>query len=85
MALISNVLHEVDEKDAFLTSVRKALKPAGRLAIIEWQKKETPHGPPVCDRLGADRIKAMLENNGFAAPSAADLGKEHAIYLTKKL
>jgi ubiquinone/menaquinone biosynthesis C-methylase UbiE len=85
IALLSNVLHEVDEKDAFLTAIRKALKPGGRLAVIEWQKKETPHGPPVEDRIGADRITAMLQNNGFAAPLAADLGKEHALYLAKKL
>ena len=85
MALISNVLHEIDDKNAFLASVRKVLKPGGRLAVIEWQKKETPHGPPAADRVGADRIAAMLQNNGFAAPSAADLGKEHAIYLTKKI
>ncbi|HBA61214.1 MAG TPA: methyltransferase [Elusimicrobia bacterium] len=83
-ALLSDVLHEAEHKGPLLSAVKNALASGARLAIIEWRKEATPHGPPVEDRLDAAAIAKLLDNNGFEEPVVSELGKEHALYLSKK-
>lgn len=84
LALISDALHEVDDKPAFLASVSAALKPGTRLAIIEWAKKETPKGPPLKDRLSEDEMQVLLKKSGFTEPASAPLGGAHVLYTCRK-
>ncbi|NYT03791.1 MAG: class I SAM-dependent methyltransferase, partial [Candidatus Methanofastidiosa archaeon] len=64
-ALISNVLHEVEDKLSFLKETNRVLSDQGTLCIIEWQKKETERGPPLEDRLSESEIKDLLEKTNF--------------------
>lgn len=84
MALISDTLHEVEDKNSFLAAVGTALKPGTRLAVIEWMKKETPKGPPLKDRLSEDEMQVMLKRAGFTEPAAAELGTAHLLYTCVK-
>lgn len=85
MVLMANVLHEAADKAAFMAGAALALKPGGRLAIIEWAKRPTPQGPPQEDRLDVTEIAALLAKAGFAAPESSRLGASHLLYLSKKL
>ncbi|MDA8130684.1 MAG: methyltransferase domain-containing protein [Elusimicrobia bacterium] len=84
LAIISDALHEVDDKPAFLTSVAAALKPGTRLAVIEWEKKETVDGPPLKERLSEDEIQVLLKKAGFTEPASSPLGNSHVLYTCKK-
>ena len=84
MALISDTLHEVEDKNSFLAAVGAALKPGTRLAVIEWIKKETPKGPPLKDRLSEDELQVLLKKAGFTEPAAAELGAAHLLYTCVK-
>jgi len=84
MAFMSNMLHEVEDKKAFLASVAAALKPGARLAVIEWVKKETPKGPPLKERLSEDEMQVLLKKAGFSEPAAAPLGSAHILYTCTK-
>lgn len=44
-ALLSSVIHEIDDIPRFLTEIKRIMVKDGRLAIIEWQKKELDMGP----------------------------------------
>ncbi|BES64941.1 hypothetical protein SANA_13800 [Gottschalkiaceae bacterium SANA] len=50
-ALLSMVLHEVDDPRKFLQEVNRVLKKDGRLAIIEWKKIEMKMGPRYSHRM----------------------------------
>jgi ubiquinone/menaquinone biosynthesis C-methylase UbiE len=58
LALLAFVLHEIDQRSSFLLAAKRLLKPDGRVAVLEWEKIETPVGPPVDDRIIADEIIA---------------------------
>ena len=44
----------------YLNEVKRILKPAGRLAIVEIEKKETPFGPPLASRWSAEELKEVV-------------------------
>ena len=64
-ALIVNVLHEIDDKERFLQEARRILKSAGRIAVIDWEKKQTEVGPPIDHRISIEETKDMLEKTGY--------------------
>jgi ubiquinone/menaquinone biosynthesis C-methylase UbiE len=83
-ALISNVLHEVEDKISFLKETNRALLEEGTLCIIEWQKKETERGPPLEDRLSESEIKDLLEKTNFKLINSFPIGEFFSAYISKK-
>lgn len=84
LALLVNVLHEVDDKKTFLEQVAAALKPGAKLSVIEWRKMETPEGPPLKERLSEDEMQVLLKKAGFTEPEAILLTPAHLLYTCKK-
>ena len=84
MALISNVLHEVEDKVTFLFTIAAALKAGARLSVIEWKKAQTPEGPPVKERISEDDMQVMLKKAGFTEPVSSDLTPSSCLYTCVK-
>ncbi|OGR42141.1 MAG: hypothetical protein A2X35_06665 [Elusimicrobia bacterium GWA2_61_42] len=84
LALLANVLHEVDDKKTFLAAIGTALKPGARLAVIEWKKAQTPAGPPVKERLSEDEVQVLLKKAGFTEPESLDLTPSSCLYTSVK-
>lgn len=84
LALLANVLHEVDDKNAFLAALAAALKPGTRLAVIEWKKAETPAGPPVKERISEDELQVLLKKAGFTEPATVELTPSSLLYTCQK-
>lgn len=61
-----HLLHELENAAASLAEIRRVLAPGGRLAVIEWEKVETPVGPPVEHRLTPEDSRTVLGKNGFS-------------------
>jgi ubiquinone/menaquinone biosynthesis C-methylase UbiE len=80
LVLISDALHEVEDKKAFLASVAAVMRPGARLSVIEWAKKETSEGPPLKDRLSEDEMQVLLKKAGFTEPRASELPPAHVLY-----
>jgi ubiquinone/menaquinone biosynthesis C-methylase UbiE len=57
--LLITVLHEVEHPQKFLESCFTHLRPGGRIFVIDWQKKETPRGPPVSERITKEEVLSM--------------------------
>lgn len=76
-ALLSNVLHESGDMLTMLRETNRILKPGGRLAIIEWEKRETPMGPPIEHRLHPDEILSMVRDSGFTMAKIVPAGEYH--------
>lgn len=54
LILVVNVFHHVPEKAAYLRRLQAALRPGGRVAIIDFHKRELPVGPPVDHKLSRE-------------------------------
>lgn len=75
VAIIVTVLHEINNKSAFLAEVKRILKATGHVAVIEFHKHVTPMGPTIDHRLGYDDLMELLSENGFILNEKFDLGE----------
>lgn len=64
--LLANVLHEVDDKECFIKEIKRIMKSSGRVAIMEWEKKEMEMGPPLNHRIESDELKELFKAGGFS-------------------
>lgn len=66
VAFLCNVYHHLEDRDVYLRKLRKALKPDGRLVIVDFYKKEgTPVGPPLRMRLNEETVTKELHGAGL--------------------
>ena len=74
IVLLVTVLHEITEPAVFLEEVKRLLKNRGKLAVIEFHKRQTPMGPPLAQRLSREEVKELLSQRGFVVQEDFDLG-----------
>jgi len=65
LVFVCDVYHHFEEREAYLQKLRKALKPAGRLVIVDFYQRETPVGPPLAMRLSEETVEKELQSAGL--------------------
>jgi SAM-dependent methyltransferase len=73
IAFLGTVLHDFADPAAALRNVRAILKPGGRLANLDWDKKPTEFGPPLDIRLDQAAASRLILDAGFKIESIAEL------------
>lgn len=83
-AFISFVLHEADEKENFLSEIKRIISPEGKIAIVEWEKISSEFGPPIEHRLDRIYLTKMLDSLGFSNISTIDIGENYYGIIAQK-
>ena len=65
LVLLVDVYHHIEERERYFEKLAAALKPGGRVAIIDF-RLDSPHGPPRAARVEASRVKRELARAGYA-------------------
>jgi arsenite methyltransferase len=68
-----DVLHHIENRGAYYPKVAKALKPGGRIVVIEFYKKDMPIGPPSSMKLSDEEVIAEFRNAGFTVAKRLDI------------
>lgn len=76
-AILVTVLHEIDNKDTFLSEIKRMIKNTGKLAIIEFHNRQTPMGPPVTHRISKEEVITMCNKYGFSPLNEFSLGENY--------
>lgn len=84
LALMYTVLHEVEDKAKMLSDIHRALRPGGRIAIVEFTKGAA-FGPPSSERIGEGEIIALLGEAGFSKAAAQRWSAAHYLATAVKL
>ena len=83
LCLMATVLHDLvqDNTDqGALKEIERTLKPDGRLAVIEFKKKEGPPGPPMKIRISPKTLETFMRPFKLLPAKTIDMG-EH-LYLS---
>ncbi len=59
-----DVYHHIDNRDAYLHKLKSYLKPGGRIAVIDFNRR-SPMGPPVAERIPDAQLKDELTKAGY--------------------
>ena len=60
-----DVLHHIDNRPAYYEKVAKALKPGGRVVVIDFFKRDLPVGPPIAMKLSENEVVTEFQKAGF--------------------
>jgi SAM-dependent methyltransferase len=71
LILMVDVYHHISDRDQYFRKLKESLKPGGRIALIDFTEA-APMGPPLLDRIPAEKVKAELGQAGYS------LAAEHA-------
>jgi ubiquinone/menaquinone biosynthesis C-methylase UbiE len=59
-----DVLHHIDDRAAYLKELETALKPGGRVAVVDF-KKTAPIGPPATMKIARQEMIALFKEAGY--------------------
>jgi arsenite methyltransferase len=68
-----DVLHHIENRAAYYPKLAKALKPGGRIVVIEFYKKDMPIGPPPSMKLSDEEVIGELRSAGFTLSKRLDI------------
>jgi arsenite methyltransferase len=60
-----DVLHHIDARPAYYGKLARALKPGGRIVVVDFHKRELPVGPPPAMKLSSREVEDELSAAGF--------------------
>lgn len=78
-AMLSNVLHEVENRAKYLNEIKRVLKDNGSLYLIEWDKesKKNNFGPPLEHRLSKADIEDLCIKLGLRVDKELSISENH--------
>jgi len=65
LILVVDTYHHFDDRRAYLRTLRRFLRPSGRVAIVDWQKRELPVGPPMEHKLPREQVLDEMRASGY--------------------
>ncbi|SEW44771.1 class I SAM-dependent methyltransferase [[Clostridium] fimetarium] len=80
-AFMCTVLHEIEDKVRFVNEAKRILFDGGKIAIVEWIKRESDWGPPISHRLDSGEVKQILIDCGFKEISIVELNEHFYIVM----
>ncbi|MFA7309469.1 MAG: methyltransferase domain-containing protein [Candidatus Paceibacterota bacterium] len=77
VVLVSNLLFQLEDKTAPLTEAWRILKPAGKLAVIDWSESFGGMGPVKNEVVNKELALALAKTAGFELVSEFNAGAHH--------
>src|ERR671936_105742 len=84
LALVAFVLHEAEDPASFLRAATALLKPSGRIAVLQWEKRDTYAGPAVQVRMTPDDTLEAAREAGLDARLAPSLDPDHYAFFLRR-
>jgi len=81
MATIMHILREEKTVDRTLPEVLRVVRPGGRIAVVEFHKKDEEPGPPFAWRLAPGELDGIMTGYGLDRLGCIDVGPHNYLAL----
>jgi cyclopropane fatty-acyl-phospholipid synthase-like methyltransferase len=71
--LVLDTYHHLDDRRTYLRALRRFLTPAGRVVVVDWQKRELPVGPPPEHKLAREQVVDEMQASGWTLVAEPDI------------
>lgn len=78
------MLHEQEDRVAFLKVLKGLLKNGGWVGFVEWVKKEMSEGPPLNERIDQSEARVLASNVGLKVLKEKSFGDKHYMMVLGK-
>ena len=65
LVFLADVLHHVDQRDAWLVKLRTQMKPGAKLVLVEFKEGPLPQGPPEKMKIPLAELKKIVTKAGL--------------------
>jgi arsenite methyltransferase len=65
LVFFCDVWHHVEKQAAYIAALRNSLAPAGRIVMIDYQKRPLPVGPGMDTKIAREDVVRQMQENGF--------------------
>ncbi len=65
LVFICDTWHHIDERPKYLALLKRMLRPAGRIAIVDFEKRPLSFGPPLEMKIAREDVVGELQAAGF--------------------
>ncbi len=66
LVLLVDTYHHIDDRPAYFRRLGRSLRPSGRVAIVDFEKRDLPVGPPPEHKLAREIVIAEMREAGYA-------------------
>jgi ubiquinone/menaquinone biosynthesis C-methylase UbiE len=85
LVFVAYAYHEFGDPDAMMAGIRRALKPGGRVVILEYAKESTIAPASPLHKMSFEEIRREIEPMGFVVDQLFDfLPLQHGVVFTIK-
>lgn len=74
VAIVSNILFQVEDKEKFIDEVKRILKPKGRVLLIDWSESSIMGSTSIISK---EKALLMFEKKGFILERNINAGEHH--------
>jgi ubiquinone/menaquinone biosynthesis C-methylase UbiE len=85
VAIVANVLFQIEDKVGFAREVARILKPGGRMMVIDWSGVEGGAGPKGDHLVTEVTARKLFEETGFVYDKSFNPGSHHYGIIMKKV
>lgn len=77
LAMLNNVLFQTKKEIEIIKEATRILKKGGKFLVTDWKKIKAPFGPPLENRVEAEKVKQYTESVGLELKKEFDAGPYH--------
>ncbi len=85
LALLCNVLFQVEDRSSTIKEAKRILKPNGRVLVVDWSDSFGGMGPQPKMVIKKDKIQELFQKEGFHLDREISAGSHHYGMIYKKL
>jgi ubiquinone/menaquinone biosynthesis C-methylase UbiE len=63
--LVVDTYHHIDDRIAYFRRLQSALRPHGRVAVVDWHKRPMPVGPEMDHKLAREQVMEEMDAAGY--------------------